>query len=102
MDVRESEEHPFLGREMARPRRFSEETAKSADMAVRRLIREAHERARDILEAHRPQVARLVALLEEKETLDRIAVAACLGPKEVRSGGVANLELRPASDSDEA
>jgi cell division protease FtsH len=102
MDVRESEEHPFLGREMARPRRFSEETAKSADMAVRRLIREAHERARDILEAHRPQVARLVALLEEKETLDRIAVAACLGPKEVRSGGVANLGLRPASDSDEA
>ena len=83
VDVRESEEHPFLGREIAQPRRFSEETATIADKAVRRLLIEAEQRARQTIAAHRAQIERLVAELEQKETLDRAAVAACLGPKEV-------------------
>jgi len=83
VDVRESEENPFLGREIALPRRFSEETARAADKAVRRLLTEAEERAASVLEAHRVRVERLIAALEEQETLDRAAVAECLGPTEV-------------------
>ncbi|NQV21375.1 MAG: cell division protein FtsH, partial [Rhodospirillales bacterium] len=83
VDVRESEENPFLGREIALPRRFSEETAQAADKAVRRLLTEAEERAASVLEAHRARVERLIAALEEQETLDRAAVAECLGPTEV-------------------
>ncbi|MCP4386042.1 MAG: ATP-dependent zinc metalloprotease FtsH [Hyphomicrobiales bacterium] len=83
VDVRESDEHPFLGREMARPRRFSEDTAAAADRAVRRYLTEAEGRAREVIETHRPHLERLIAELEEHETLDRAAVAACLGPKEI-------------------
>jgi len=83
VDVRESEEHPFLGREIAQPRRFSEATAQAADIAVKRLLVDAEERAIGVLEGHRARVERLVAALEQQETLDRAAIAACLGPKEV-------------------
>ncbi|SMF29110.1 cell division protease FtsH [Tistlia consotensis] len=83
VDVRESDEHPFLGREIAQPRHFSEETAKIADKAVRHLLQEADERARAVLDKHRGEIERLIAALEQKETLDRAAIAACLGPREV-------------------
>lgn len=87
VDVRESDEHPFLGREIAMPRRFSEATAKSADMAVRRILKDAEEVARTTIDDHRRNIERLVRELEEKETLDRAGVAACLGPKVVKSDG---------------
>lgn len=86
VDVRESDEHPFLGREIAQPRSFSETTAALADKAVQRYLIEAENQAIDILKTHRPKVERLIAELEAQETLDRSAVAACLGPKEVSSG----------------
>ena len=38
---RDSEDHPFLGREMAEPRRFSEHTAQVIDEEVSRLLGEA-------------------------------------------------------------
>jgi len=79
VDVRESEEHPFLGREMAQPRRFSEATAEVVDTAVRALLREAEDRASEIMQTHRPQMERLIAALEQKETLDRAEIEACLG-----------------------
>jgi cell division protease FtsH len=83
VDVRESDEHPFLGREIAQPRRFSEDTARKADEAVRKLLVEAEERATEIIASHRAQVLRLIADLEAKETLDPAAIAAALGPKAV-------------------
>jgi cell division protease FtsH len=98
VDVRESEEHPFLGREIAQPRHFSEETAKIADAAVKRLLSEADARAHDMLDKHRPQVERLVGALTAEETLDRSAVAALLGPRAVGDGGRA----RPAIGGGEA
>ena len=85
VDVRDSDEHPFLGREIAQPRRFSEETARAADKAVKQLLTDAEKRATEVLETHRVRIERLIAALEEQETLDRAAVAACLGPKEVRT-----------------
>lgn len=85
VDVRDSDEHPFLGREIAQPRHFSEATAEAADKAVRRLLTEAEQQAESVLKGHRARIERLIAALEEQETLDRAAVAECLGPTEVKS-----------------
>ncbi len=79
MDLRESEEHPFLGREIAQPRRFSESSAKAVDDAVRELILTAEKRAGDVLNVHLPEMDELIQMLEKKETLHREQIEACLG-----------------------
>ena len=86
MDVRESDEHPFLGREIAMPRHFSDTTAHKVDEAVRRLLLEAEERAAAIIREHKGGLAKLIASLEEHETLGRAEIEACLGPAKARAG----------------
>ena len=83
VDMRESEEHPFLGREIAQPRRFSEHSAEIVDRAVQTLLLEAEGQATALIGEHRPQLERLIALLEAKETLQRDDIEACLEAKEM-------------------
>ncbi len=85
VDLRESEEHPFLGKEIAQPRRFSEASAVAVDKAVKRLLREAEERDEALLRAHLPEIQRLIAQLEARETLHREAIEACLAPEKVKT-----------------
>jgi len=80
VDLRESEEHPFLGREIAQPRRYSEHSAQAVDQAVRELILAAEQQALEIIHQHRSQLEVLIAALEEKETLHREDIERCLGP----------------------
>jgi cell division protease FtsH len=80
VDLRESEEHPFLGREIAQPRRYSEHSAQTVDKAVRQLILEAEQRALDIVRQNRQQLDQLIVQLQEKETLGRDDIEKCLGP----------------------
>jgi cell division protease FtsH len=80
VDLRESEEHPFLGREIAQPRRYSEHSAEIVDNAVRKLLLEAEQLATEMINAHRPQMERLIRLLEERETLYREQIDNCLNP----------------------
>lgn len=87
MDVRESEEHPFLGREIAQPRRSSDTTAHMVDEAVRRLLIEAEGRAEATIREHKPGLLKLIASLEQHETLDRAEIEACLGPARQRATG---------------
>ena len=56
---RASEEHPFLGREMAELRDHSEHTAQVIDEEVARILREADERAYRLLEEHRDELERV-------------------------------------------
>ena len=79
MDVRENEEHPFLGREIAQPRRFSEATAQAVDKAVKELLHEAEKRAESIMQNHSDQLESLIAALEKNETLDREQIEQTLG-----------------------
>ncbi|HSJ80149.1 MAG TPA: ATP-dependent zinc metalloprotease FtsH [Thiobacillus sp.] len=72
------EEHPFLGREMAQPRDFSEQTARLIDEEVRALIRDCEQRVRDLLEQHRAQLDALATALRERESLSADEVAALL------------------------
>jgi cell division protease FtsH len=79
VDLRESEEHPFLGREIAQPRRFSESSAQAVDTALRKLILEAEACALKIIRSHSEQLQRLISMLEEHETLRREQIEECLG-----------------------
>ena len=53
---RDGEDHPFLGREMAEPRRFSEHTAQVIDEEVSRLLRDAADKATAMLNEHRDKL----------------------------------------------
>jgi cell division protease FtsH len=68
----------FLARELYEERNYSEEVARKIDQQVRELVEGALERARSILTAHRDQLDNLVAVLLEKETLEREEVEAIL------------------------
>lgn len=78
VDLRDSDNHPFLGREMAQPRRYSESSAKAVDDAVRKILLEAEKRALEVVQQHRPQLDKLVSLLEQKETLYKEEIKQCL------------------------
>ena len=65
-----NEELVFLGHEVNRTQDYSEETARLIDEEVTRLLREAHARAKELIESHRPAMEALVAELLEKETVD--------------------------------
>ncbi|NQW10168.1 MAG: ATP-dependent zinc metalloprotease FtsH [Alphaproteobacteria bacterium] len=79
IDLRQSEEHPFLGREMTQPRQFSDSTAHDVDLEVRSILNAAEACAVAVIEAHRTNVDALVASLEQHETLDRAAIDSLLG-----------------------
>jgi cell division protease FtsH len=80
IDLRESEEHPFLGREIAQPRHYSEHSAQAVDAAISKLLNQAEERVHETLQQHQPQLERLITELEEKESLQREDIEKCLGP----------------------
>jgi cell division protease FtsH len=80
VDLRESEDHPFLGQQIAQPRTFADETAARVDQAVMDMLHEAEKQAIQLIEEHRSQVTELVARLEAEETLDLDAIRSCLGP----------------------
>jgi cell division protease FtsH len=71
MSFRVGEEHVFLGKEIQEARDFSEGTARIIDEEVQRLLREADQRAFDLLSAHRAELDRLVEALLAKEELHR-------------------------------
>jgi cell division protease FtsH len=60
-------------------RKYSEETAREIDRAVRDLVGKAFRRAREILEANRGLLDESAALLLERETLDEEALKAFAG-----------------------
>ena len=93
---RDSEDHPFLGREIAEPRRFSEHTAQIIDEEVSRILREAADRARDMLTQHRQQLECLAKALETEETLDDVAIEKLIGPPAWKAAEAAgNGSARP-------
>lgn len=71
MSFRIGEEHVFLGKEIQEPRDFSEGSAMIIDEEVQRLLREADQRAYDLLEKHRAGLDALVEALMQREELER-------------------------------
>ena len=77
------EEQIFLGREIAQHRDFSEETARQIDQEVRRLIDEAYQAARTLIESHQDAMHRIAAALLERETIDAEEVRLLIEGKEL-------------------
>jgi len=77
------EEQIFLGREIAQHRDFSEETARQIDQEVRRLIDEAYQAARTLIESHKDAMHRIAAALLERETIDAEEVRLLVEGKEL-------------------
>ena len=64
------EEQIFLGREIAQHSDYSEATAQSIDQEVSVLIRQAHERATEVITKYQETLKALAERLLEKETID--------------------------------
>ena len=62
---------PFLGRDMGSEPDYSEEIAREIDDEIRRVIEEAHDRARQVLNEHMEELHKISELLIERETIDK-------------------------------
>jgi len=82
---RQGETHPFLGREIAEQKDFSEETARLIDEEVRGIIQGMEEKARKILESNRDKLDALARGLLEHETLSREEIDDLLGTEDEES-----------------
>jgi cell division protease FtsH len=80
------EEQIFLGREIARHRDYSEQTARLIDAEVTRFVTEAHEKATGLLKNHLDILGQLAKLLLEKETLDAEEVIGVCAPAILAEG----------------
>ena len=92
---RDSEDHPFLGREIAEPRRFSEHTAQLIDEEVSRILRAASDRALEMLTQHREQArkpgqgvgsGRNARRRGDRETARRSGLEDCRSGRQQRQG----------------
>jgi len=81
VSFRDSEENPFLGREMTEARDHSENTAQIIDEEVGRILREADMRAYHLLEEHRDELERLTEALIESEVLSVSQIEALIGKR---------------------
>src|SRR5213593_2215272 len=73
-----NEEHIFLGREVARAKDYSEDTALMIDSEIKRIVLEAAVRARQILNENIEKLHALARALLERESLDGEEIARIL------------------------
>jgi cell division protease FtsH len=69
----------YLGGEEVRSRPYAEQTQRVVDEEVATLLRQAEQRAFDLLTEHRQALDRLTELLLERETVDGTDVDEVLG-----------------------
>ena len=73
-----ADEHIFLGREVARPKDFSEETAVLIDSEIKRIVMDCASRARHMIESNIEKLHALARALLERESLDGEEIARIL------------------------
>ena len=84
----QKEELIFLGREISEQRDYSEAVAEQIDREVRRLVSEAHDRAKAILSEHREKLDAVAQKLLEVETLTKDEFEAIFPPPVKKQNGV--------------
>jgi cell division protease FtsH len=75
----QEDEPIFLGKEIARHKDYSEETARRIDGAVKKILDAARERAFAIIDDHKPELEKLAGALIDRETLIDEEVRTLLG-----------------------
>lgn len=78
VNLQQGEEHPFLGREMAEPRKFSEHSAQQVDEEISALISRCEQTCIERLQSNFDNLSQLAQALLERETLDNEEVAELL------------------------
>jgi cell division protease FtsH len=96
VSFKQSDEHPFLGKEMHTYREFSEETARIIDIEVQKIMQSSHERATQLLTEKRSELDALANALLEHEYLERKELKELLGPRPGET-----LEPQPAETEEE-
>ena len=74
----EAQHEVFLGRDYAQKNDYSAETAKRIDDEIERIMREGHDRAREVLSARGGQMRTMAEVLLDRETVEGPAVDALL------------------------
>ena len=74
----EAQHEVFLGRDYAQKNDYSAETAKRIDDEIERIMREGHDRAREVLSARGAQMRTMAEVLLDRETVEGSAVDALL------------------------
>jgi cell division protease FtsH len=78
VNLQQGEEHPFLGREMAEPRKFSEHSAQQVDEEISALIGRCEQTCTERLQSNFNNLSQLAQALLERETLDNEEVSELL------------------------
>lgn len=94
IDCRESDEHPFLGREIAQPRLHSESSAKEIDKAIKAILISAEDKVKAVILEHQLAIEHLIEKLKEKETLYQADIADCLNIDTSKVTQVNNLKIQ--------
>ena len=81
--------NPFLGRDIASERDFSEKTAASIDAEVRSLVDEAYARCKQVLVENRHILDKLADMLVDKETVDSEELQNLLATNDVKMASIA-------------
>ncbi len=81
----QKEEQIFLGREFARHRDYSEETARLIDDEIREIVTQSYKRAKNILNGNMATLHRLANTLLEKEVLDGFQIDQIIKSEAVES-----------------
>ncbi|MGB3297426.1 MAG: ATP-dependent zinc metalloprotease FtsH3 [Phormidesmis sp.] len=81
--------NPFLGRDIASERDFSEKTAASIDAEVRSLVDQAYIRCKTVLQENRHILDQLADMLVDKETVDSEELQNLLATNDVKMASIA-------------
>ena len=81
--------NPFLGRDIASERDFSEKTAASIDSEVRSLVDQAYSRCKTVLQENRHILDQLADMLVDKETVDSEELQNLLATNDVKMASIA-------------
>ena len=78
LSLKKPDQEVFLGRDISQHNAYSERTAQLIDEEVKRLVTEAHEKARNLLATHRKILDDLATKLFDREVLDQDDIDAIL------------------------
>ncbi|MEH6556929.1 MAG: ATP-dependent zinc metalloprotease FtsH [Oceanicoccus sp.] len=79
VNLQQSEEHPFLGREIAEPKKYSEYSAQMIDEEVNKMMSNCEKKCTQRLQQYSTSLTLLAESLLEHESLDGAEVKALLG-----------------------
>ena len=96
----ENQEEVFLGHSVARQQSISERTAQEIDEEVKRIVHEAHEKARKTLEDHRKELDLLAEALIEFETLTGDEITQVLKGEKLEAHKILHSKRKRGNETD--